>query len=327
MASVLFFARDPGPANQVAAAWHLCAEAGPLTPAGAEKFRADLAPVAAARFALARGPAVSALARAGIASESVPDAFGVPGPRAAREAAAVSFLRARNVGAVVTGTSDVDEDLDRVLWAAARSAGIESHVFLDHPANLAARFREASGETLFPDKLYAPDEGYRAVLAAAGVDFPGLRIAGTIHENRLAAGRSAAFAARGQLRALWGATDSDRVVLFASECGREMEAVGRKAPYDEIVELVKYTESLTRNGEDAKTILVVRPHPRDVAGKYDAWSKAPPATLRRVVSAAGAPAEAILAADLVVGMDSTMLREARVLGRAHLSVVGAALAL
>lgn len=327
MPAALFFARDPGPANQVAAAWHLCAEIGPLVPEGAEKFRADLAPFASARFALARGPAVSALARAGIPSESIETGFGAPGPRAAREAAAAAFLRARGVGAVVTGTSDVDEDLDRVLWAAARLAGIESHVFLDHPANLAARFREASGQFLFPDKLYAPDERYRAVLAEAGVNFPDLRIAGTIHENRLAAGRTATFAARGQLRALWGATDSDHVVLFASECGREMEAVGRKAPYDEIIELTKYAESLARSSEGAKAILVVRPHPRDVAGKYDAWNRAAPAALRRVVSAAGAPAEAILAADLVVGMDSTMLREARVLGRAYLSVVGAALTL
>ncbi|MBL8833919.1 MAG: hypothetical protein JNL71_16130 [Rhodospirillales bacterium] len=327
MATALFFARDPGPTNQIAAAWHLCGEAGPLVPEGAEKFRADLAPFAAERLALARGPAVAALARAGIASESVADAFGAPGPRAAREAAAVSFLRARGVGVVVTGTSDVDEDLDRILWAAARSAGIESHVFLDHPANLAARFRDAGGELLLPDKLYAPDEGYRAALAAASVDFPDLRIVGPIHENRLAAGRTAAFAARGKLRALWGATDCDHVVLFASECGREMEAVGRKAPYDEIVELTKYTENLARSGAGTRTILVVRPHPRDAAGKYDAWSKAAPAMLRCVVSAAGAPAEAILAADLVVGMDSTMLREARVLGRAHLSVVGATLAL
>jgi len=327
MSSALFFARDPGPANQVAAAWHLCAEAGPLTPEGAEMFRADLAPFTAERFAIARGPAISALSRAGIESERVADSFGAPGPRVARVKAAVSFLRARKVGVVVTGTSDVDEDLDRVLWAAARSAGIESHVFLDHPANLAARFRDASGEFVFPDKLYAPDEGYRAVLAAAGVEFPGLRVAGMIHENRLAAGRAAAFAARGRLRALWGATDSDRVVLFVSECGREMEAVGRKAPYDEIVELTKYAESLARSGEGTKVILVVRPHPRDVTGKYDAWIEAAPATLRRVVSAAGAPEEAILAADLVVGMDSTMLREARVLGRAYLSVVGAVLSL
>jgi hypothetical protein len=66
-------------------------------------------------------------------------------------------------------------------------------------------------------------------------------------------------------------------------------------------------------------MVVIRPHPRDTLGKYDRYRRA--AAPGVIVSDQGAPLEAILAADLVLGMDSALLFEARTLGRPALSLV------
>jgi hypothetical protein len=316
MPAALFFARDPGPANHVVAAYRLRLGVAGFAD-GAMQFAAALGACDDAPIVLAHGAAVDVFARAGIASAA-------PGMRDARVAACAAFLRARDVGAVVTGTSDVDEDTDRVLWLAARSCGLASHAFLDHPANLHARFAEADGSLTLPDHLYAPDARYAVALAEASIDEARLRVTGPLYDRALQAARAQALAARPRLRRLWRAEPEDRVVLFASECGREMADQGRPAAYDELAVLADLTDELAAT---AQTVLVVRPHPRDRAGKYDAWHASVPARLRGCVSADGSPAEAILAADLVAGMDSTMLREARALGCAFRSLTGADLSL
>jgi hypothetical protein len=324
MPTALFFARDPGPANHVVAAYGLRLGAAAGLADGALQFASALGACADAPIVLAHGAAVGVFARAGIACAAPPAGFAAPGARDARVAACAAFLRAHNVGAVVTGTSDVDEDTDRVLWSAARSCGLASHAFLDHPANMHARFAEADGSLILPDHLYAPDARYAAALAEAGIDAAGLRVTGPLYDRALQATRAQALAARPRLRRLWHAEPEDRVVLFASECGREMAEQGRQAAYDELAVLLGLTDELATA---TQTVLVVRPHPRDRVGKYDAWRAAAPVALRPCVSADGSPAEAILAADLVAGMDSTMLREARALGRAFRSLTGADLSL
>lgn len=314
MRSVLFFARDPGPANHVVSAWQLCDAPGENLLPGAAAFRSAASQFLGQRIALARGPAVGVFERAGIRSER---------PEFSDIAECMSFLERRKIGMVVTGTSDIDEKLDRVLWKAARASGISSHAFLDCPANLDVRFRDSDGSQTMPDFLYVPDAGYNAVLEQFGIDVD-LRITGALYETRLLRQRDGALAARATLRRQWRSTEADRVVLFASECGREMALQGRPSPYDEMEILEAFAREL---GADEASVLVVRPHPRDTVGKYDPWLADAPPGLRCLVSDAGTSAEAILAADVVVGMNSTMLREARALGCPHRSLIDADLTL
>lgn len=322
--SILYFARDPGPANHVAAAFGLRNLSTDGLAEGAVEFLALLARFEAPPIALALGPAEKVFARAGIRFDAPPAFLVDRASRHAREAACAEFFGRRNVGAVVTGTSDIDSDIERVLWSAARACGLSSHVFLDHPANLRARFSERDGSLVLPDHFYVPDARYGAALAHADIAASSMRVFGPVYDRALHAERSQALKARDRLRSLWRAAEGDRVVLFASECGREMAEHGRPAAYDEMDVLARFAEELA---SASTTVLVVRPHPRDGVGKYDAWRAAAPPLLRACVSDAGSPAEAILAADLVVGMDSTMLREARALGRAFRSLVGADLSL
>ncbi len=64
---------------------------------------------------------------------------------------------------------------------------------------------------------------------------------------------------------------------------------------------------------DGEWVVVVRPHPRDVPGKYDSYRRV--CDPRVIVTAAGTPAEALAGADLVAGMRSALLDEAQLLGR------------
>ncbi len=289
---------------------------------GAAFFHEAVASRVTRHMVIAYGPAARVFADAGVAVVVPSTGMLAPGSRTERERACEEFFRTHNVVAVVTGTSDLDEDLDRVFWAAARNAGIPTHVFLDHPANLRLRFTESDGSIALPDNLYAPDAGYAALLAESGLGVEVLHVTGPLHADRIRSKQAAAEANRDAIRRGWGADASDIVVLFASECGREMAKLGRPAPYDELRVLEELGAGLASEPERSRTILVVRPHPRDSAGKYDEWLRCAPTQPRCLVSGIGTSVEAILAADRIVGMDSTMLREARFLGRPATSLVG-----
>src|SRR5690606_12648842 len=84
-----------------------------------------------------------------------------------------------------TGASDVDEPGDRLLWRAARERGIPSHAVLDHPANLALRFQDGAGGSIYPDWLYVPDAVFAERLAAAGAPVDRIRLTGDLHHQRL----------------------------------------------------------------------------------------------------------------------------------------------
>jgi len=325
--TALYFARDPGSANQLVAALAIAVESGVRDEPGAAFFREAVAARVSRHLVLAYGPAARIFADAGVGVTAPTDEMMPAGPRADRENAFGRYFHAHNVVVVVTGTSDLDEDLDRVLWAAARRAGILSHVFLDHPANLRLRFTENDGSIVLPDHLYAPDAGYAALLAESGLRIGELRVTGPLHADLIRKKRTSAEAKRNAIRRAWGADTSDSVVLFASECGREMARLGRPAPYDELRVLEDLSTSLAREPGRSRTILVVRPHPRDSEGKYDEWLRHAPREPRCLVSGIGTATDAIVAADSIVGMDSTMLREARFLGRPATSLVGADISL
>lgn len=303
--SVLVFSRDPGAAN------HLVALIERL------EHGTDDDAVAPARALLGRGPfaiharryAHDVWRRAGI------EAADWDSVARGRDADAV--IDALAAEAVLTGTSDIDEDTDCALWRAARAAHRPSVCIVDYPAGAAVRFRDGRG-SVAPDLVLVPDATCAADLAAAGVEAR-VHVTGDLHLARLA-GAGPNEEARAARRRAWGARPDDHVMLFASECGREMAVAGRPARYDELDMLRELVARCATQSHAARTMIVVRPHPRDAAGKYD--HVAAPAPLRLVVSAEGTAAEVIGAADEVVGMESTLLLEARALGRKTRSLTG-----
>lgn len=314
---ILVFSRDPGAANHLVALTALLRNGA----APAEGPLASLRDTFGGHpFAIyARATARDVWKRAGIDAVDWDSVAGVDDVAAVLERTAAR--------AVVTGTSDVDETTDCALWRAARRAGLPSLAIVDHAAGAPYRFRDQSGNVA-PDIVLVPDDACRDAILGAGVPAERVRVVGDLHLVRVAHHRDMVTAdAVARLRRLWGATDDDRVVLFASECRREMVASGRPSPYDEVDLLEKLIAAIAAGegptaahiSQPARTLLVVRPHPRDTAGKYDHLDRE--SQLRVRVSDAGAPEEAARAADLVVGMASTLLLEAHVLGVATLSLI------
>lgn len=322
MPKLLVFSRDPGPTNQLIAV--------------VEALRSPPAADETAEFALLRAATSPVIAELKIATRVPGDAIWRGAGYTANlwsgadERAAEVLIAKTEAGLVLTGTSDIDEPGDRMLWRAARRMGIESHAVLDHPANLALRFRDARGEETRPDWFYVPDEIFLSRLAATGIPAARIRVIGDLHHvrmRRLACRQDTGEVER--LRTLWGAGDSTFVILFASECGREMAALGRPSPYDETEILGGLLNELARGqrpggGElnPADVVVVVRPHPRDAEGKYNAFASGAKTAPRVAVSAEGSPPLALMAANLVVGMNSSLLYEALELGRAVVSLTG-----
>ena len=322
MPSLVVFSRDPGPTNHLVAALDLLRGEPPAgEPEGLSSLRDATRSLLGSLHVIARPPG-EAIWKAG-GYEPVPW-------RGNGDAEAEALLRKLDAGVVITGAEDVDEPGNRALWRAARARGVDSHVLLDHPANLAERFVDGDRQRMIPDWLYVSDTVFAARLAAAGVPEPRIRIVGDIHHARmvrLAGSRSEGD--RSDLRSAWGAGTDDTVVLFASECAREMAAKGRPSPYDEIEVLTGLLRLLAdgrcpgRGSIDpARTLLVVRPHPRDLPGKYDAAIAAGPQGLRVVVSSEGAADVTLLAVEIVAGMNSSLLYEALALGRVAVSLTG-----
>jgi hypothetical protein len=314
--TVLYFSRDPGPTNQLVAVHELLARGA----GGAGLDRLTAQTRGAWPHVVSKPPGDAVWRRGGIAPKAWPTGIDDDG--------ILRLLDELAVRTLVTGTSDIDEPTDRRLWRLARARGIASHVFLDHPASLDRRFFEATGEMIRPDHVYAPTESYRAPLERIGIAAASITIVGDLHLAHIKATmRPLDDAARATLREGWNAAADERVLLFVSECSAEMAAVGRPATYDEFAMLERLIALVRRGATIAgvatapeTTRIVVRPHPRDAAGKYDAWTgRQRPAI---TVSAAGSPIDAALAADAVVGMDSTLLREAAALDRPVVSLTG-----
>ena len=321
MSTLLVFSRDPGPTNE------LIGTLDAFSDMKSWRGNPGLEALASARgFALpprvvSRPPGYGLWRDAGYSVE-LWDGKDEP--------AAFALLKDSRVISVLTGTSDLDESGDRALWIAARSLGVESHAVLDHPASLADRFRNSDGSKVWPDWLYVSDEVFAERLRAIGAPAGRIRLIGDLHHMRLKriAGKRS-LEEIGALRGKWGAGESDFVLLFVSECTAEMTLFGYKSTYVETEVLDSMLRTLKEGSapwggaiDPSSLLVIVRAHPRDKKDKYrdviDRWRE----QIRINATVEGAPDLAILAADITVGMNSSMLYEANLLGRKAVSLTG-----
>jgi hypothetical protein len=320
--SLLVFSRDPGATEQLIAVIERIAQPdSPDDSAGIGALRYDVGEAIRDLRICSRPP-----------GESIWRAAGYEPTRwdATDDVSAQRRVAETGAALVLTGTSDIDEPTDRALWRAAAGAGISSHVVFDQMVNLATRLKDSDGRVTFPDWAYVRDAEYAAALAEAGVPSARIRTIGNLHAARLDRRLAKITSAdRAALRAEWGAREGCAVVLFVSECAREMASAGRPSPYDELAELenllgrLRAGDFAALEGATPESIcVVIRPHPRDLPGKYDAFIKPAGSGPKVTVSFAGDPVVTLAAADLVVGMNSSLLHDAKALGRPALSLTG-----
>jgi hypothetical protein len=301
--SLIFLSRDPGGARQMIGLYRVLTETPPefADDPGLAALRSRLGGWTEIRV-LARDFALPVWRQAGITVEAFDDQ---PDWQATDH--------------LLTATSDFDDDTPQRAWRSARSAGCQSHAFVDCEANVANRFRDRSGALSIPDHVYVPN----------ALCLPGLQGLTTADRITLIPDlipwlgrRDLAAAAPGaeKLRAIWQQGANRPILMFVSENISEMAALGRTTPYSEFECLDRLLACLHGEGEIAGLDhrdwqLVIRPHPKEAPGKFSAYAA------QLVISRDGTSAEAILAADLIVGMRSTLLREAAEAGKPVVSLI------
>lgn len=232
---------------------------------------------------------------------------------------------------VLVGTAENPETPGLALVDAARAAGIESAAVVDAPQNAEHRFRGRGSAPLAhaPDWILVPDEQTRA--SYVGLGHPSARALVTGHPQwdrvlQLRAALEREGRAAVQARALPEMPAGAPLVVFLAEISDGFGAARyrRSADYTlagrggadgrtEIVleELLDALAALPR-----RPSLALRLHPKNDPAEFAAYREELDA-----ISIGGPPYALVFAADLVVGMTTTLLAEAVLLGRPTLAVL------
>jgi len=210
----------------------------------------------------------------------------------------VGVLRGWGTTTLLSGTS-MKVERDARFWAAADAAAAHCVALVDHWRNLVARFTVERALDHRPPQIAVMDENAAQTLIAAGCPAGTIVVTGQPALDGLC---SPTVAARRRARARLGVRDDRQIVLFASE----PKSRHGGDPYDEY----EVTEMLTRAVEETlpDALLVLKLHPLDRADAF------PDLRERAVVVRGLAPAQAIAAADVMVGMTSMLLLEAGLSG-------------
>ena len=216
---------------------------------------------------------------------------------------------------LLVGTSLNAVMLEQRFVRVARTMGVPSVAVLDSWVNYVERFLDESGQAFtVPDRIAVMDEHARAEMIQQGIADALLVVTGQPAFDDVLAHRDGFTADRRRhIRDVWGATDDDSVVLFASQPLSELYGAdpggARHFGYDEQQVARRLIGALERAARDAgrSVMLVLRPHPRE----DPAWMRAlTGADIRVTVSDNGSARDAALAAELVAGMSSALLIEA-----------------
>lgn len=253
----------------------------------------------------------------------------VAGVQAVSEAATVEdcegMLRECGAEVLLLSTSSNGIDLEKKFTQAARTLAVPSVAVLDLWTNYRSRFADADGELAFlPDRIAIMDERAREEMRGVGIPAERLVLTGQPAFDELAAWkRQADPTSRAAIRNAFGVIADELFVVFGSQplsatYGDDTGRPGHPGfTEDSVAALMVGALDAIALETGRRIVLLVRPHPREMA---DAHSRLISDAIRISVSTAHHRRELMLAADLVVGMNSAFLLEATVLGCRTLSL-------
>lgn len=236
-----------------------------------------------------------------------------------------------DVDVLLIGTSENPETLAHDLVRQARERGIPSIGMIDFPANPSNRFR---GGTMIP-LLHAPDwlmvTDQLTADRFAGLGFPAdkIGIVGHPHFDKVLAfrdilkqeGKSAVRA-----RLFPAVSEDQKIIVFLTEVsgGGYQSQYQRSKDYTLLGrgDRVDRTHIVLQEFLDATTQILPKPyrilrlHPKNTAAEFE-----PMTSEFDAVNAGGNPLEVVFGADLVCGMNTMLLYEAAMLGKATLSIL------
>lgn len=267
---------------------------------------------------------------AGLARQILADR-GVPYSPAGHPSVALELLREERPGIVVVGTAENPDSLGLHLIAAARELGIESVGIVDAHGNADLRFRGRSRSplTYMPDWVCVPLPETRQVYIRMGLE-PG-RVVACGHPHWSYVIKTARqFEGRDRIqmrqRLFPGIGRAQKALVFVSEgCARlkpRDEAYFRACTIPAGPSAYGRTEMVLDlfldeiKGVEPRPYLALRGHPKDTETDYERYSSRLDKICRD-----NAPLEMLFAADFVVGMTSSLMMEAVIMGRPTLSIV------
>jgi len=299
MTKILMISRDPGATNQLVALHHI------LTGPDSESRQALFG-----HLGLAHCPDIMTVAKdyaADIWQQNGIRAEQWPGIASEQEIA--DYLGGQNPGQIITGTCHVDDRTEQAIWRSARRLGIATTAFLDAIDNIDLRFRDRDGAVVLPDRVSLIDGSALEIMQSQGLSKRSIFISGDLYLDY------SRVRARGHARRTSGP------ILFASDYIREMQALGIVFDITEfdcldcLIDLVK-SGRIADYAPDIRPPcqVIIRPHPKDTAGKYDSYPAMSDKNITLRISNNGSATEAILSSHLVAGLGSALLAEARALG-------------
>lgn len=289
---VLFFARDAGAANVLAAVFP---------------------GLAAPKTFWAKDFARPVLDRMGIAHRDF-NAEAADRPLGPADGEAVSGWLGEQgpVDLVVTGTTHRDDLTDRLIWEACAERGIPTVCFLDGWLRPTERF-EMGGQFFRPDCIVAVDRATARLLEDRGLARERVTALAHPHLGRIFAARKELLAGRertrARLRELFGRPFKELIVL-ASEPQTYIASLGVAYSENEFgeVELYEQVAGALDPARSRDRLTVVKLHPKEDGGS---WAGSGADLIKEEIPALDLAA----AADAVVGVKSMLLLEAVVLGR------------
>lgn len=308
---ILFISRDPGGTNQLVALRDILMGQ-----------RCDNRTNLFARLDLSATPDVTVIAKdfANIIWQQNDIAVEV-WPNIESEADIALYLAGFNPDQIITSTCHVDDRTEQVVWRMARQLGIKTTAFLDSSLNTGLRFKDDLGQTVLPDRVSLIDEKAAASLQSLGLVADAIFMSGDLYRAYVRAKAKEKGNVTARLRSDWGGKDGEYLILFASDYIREMQAMGVDFEITEF-DCLACLLDLLNSGDIAKYLensrppyrLVIRPHPKDTPGKYDDYPRRGMENLTILIDGNGASTDAVLSADIVAGLGSSLLNEARALG-------------
>lgn len=238
---------------------------------------------------------------------------------------AVRLLKEIDATALLVGTSYNDLMLEHLFIDAARELGLPSLSVLDFPSHFKARFSNRDSSLIhLPDAIAVDSSETMHRMLAEGFSKSRIEVTGAPAFDALAGfAKSIKPGKRQELRRNLAVDPNDIFVLFASQPLTRLYNIRPgnlgQLGYDEISVLkffIQVLEDISKE-QNRKVRLVVRPHPREDPAKFESLSVK---EIHLTVNDNLTSWEAIVAADLVAGMNSVLLMEACHLGRLVVSV-------
>ncbi|QTL34224.1 DUF354 domain-containing protein [Pseudoalteromonas viridis] len=237
-----------------------------------------------------------------------------------------TILRQYMPAVVVTGTTGRDYT-ERTIWQACQALTIPCCAVLDQWMNYALRFLKkhlayqdklsyTQEELCLPDSIIVMDDFAKHDMANEGIPSNIIEVCGSPYYEYM--GTLCKNARLGK--------NSTKTVLFACEPITAVygNRLGKKIHgYTEKTILNALCEEIQRQDRNKKISLQIRPHPRERKNRYTAF-------IARYgfanMNSAPSVIDALKGSDMVIGMSSTLLLEAAILGKPIASIqIGASL--